>query len=98
MSEQKKRPLWPLLTAALIGLPVLYVLGVGPALWLLKRSLCPVEVITVGYAPVLSVAERGPQSVKVALWWWCRCFDSDHVLEQAVYFRMDSRIHRGKGI
>jgi len=36
MTDRKPRPLWPLLTAALIGLPVLYVLSVGP--WLTIRK------------------------------------------------------------
>jgi hypothetical protein len=32
--NDRKRPLWPLVTAALIGLPVLYVASFGPACWL----------------------------------------------------------------
>jgi len=35
----RKSPLWPLLTAALIGLPVLYVLSMGPLIWLNSRDL-----------------------------------------------------------
>src|SRR6188768_2856710 len=34
----RSRPLWPLLTAALIGLPVLYVASFGPACWLHSRT------------------------------------------------------------
>ena len=33
-----RRPLWPILTAALIGLPVLYVASFGPACWLASRN------------------------------------------------------------
>lgn len=38
MNALKKRPLWPFLTAALLGLPVLYVASFGPACWIASRN------------------------------------------------------------
>ena len=38
MKPRRPRPLWPLLTAALIGLPMLYVASFGPACWLTAHT------------------------------------------------------------
>jgi len=78
MSDRKPRPLWPLLTAALIGLPVLYVASFGPACWLLGRDLCDTRLITVGYAPILSVYSNGPMSIRKGIWWYCECCDAEY--------------------
>jgi hypothetical protein len=40
--SDRKRPLWPLLTAALIGLPLLYVASFGPVCWWLPQGEIPV--------------------------------------------------------
>ena len=41
MRMTNARPLWPLLTAALIGLPALYVASVGPIYWLIWNERTP---------------------------------------------------------
>jgi hypothetical protein len=34
MSDDRKKPVWPWITALLIGLPVLYLVSFGPACWI----------------------------------------------------------------
>ena len=38
MSDDRKKPIWPWITALLIGLPVLYVALFGPACWICGRA------------------------------------------------------------
>jgi hypothetical protein len=64
MTDRKPRPLWPLLTAALIGLPVLYVLGFGPAARIEELELELVDSRWfVIYDPLVWVIHNGPE--------WC---------------------------
>jgi len=50
IAERKTRPLWPLLTAALIGLPVLFILSVGLIYGLASRDLVPDPIFDVANA------------------------------------------------
>lgn len=47
------RPLWPLLTAALIGLPVLYVASFGPACWISTRISRRAPFVNFVYQPLM---------------------------------------------
>jgi len=51
--DSRSRPLWPILTVALIGLPVLYVASFGPACWLASRGWLPITPAGWIYAPIL---------------------------------------------
>ena len=83
MIIRKPRPLWPLLTAALIGLPVLYVASFGPACWLFNAAMdqgWPVEgsllqrFLLALYAPVLRLEANGPEPIATALEWYASLF------------------------
>ena len=57
-----RRRLWPLLTAALIGLPVLYVLSHGPWWFILNHHRPPPFICRVGdafYSPIWSLYYGG---------------------------------------
>ena len=71
MSADRNKPgrlFWS--TAALIALPVLYVLTFGPAGWLAERNWNYVPIITRIYRPLMQVAYRGPDWIKHPLRWW----------------------------
>ena len=63
MTDRKPRPLWPLVTAALIGLPVMYVLSIGPALWIAGESPGRRRVVARIYWPVGWYANSAPPTV-----------------------------------
>lgn len=76
------RPLWPLLTAALIGLPVLYVASFGPACWVSSRTLdrgnrIGAQAFNMIYQPLLSLAWSGPSIVRDPIVWYMRLWSSD---------------------
>jgi hypothetical protein len=81
MTDQKKRPLWPVITALLIGLPVLYVLSFGPAMWLCRLAIIQgvdearaAEFMLAAYAPLLWLTANGPESFGYALYWYGHLF------------------------
>lgn len=51
----RSRPNWALVTAALIGLPVLYLASFGPWLWLCQTERVPAQLrwIDRAYSPVI---------------------------------------------
>lgn len=72
---ERKRPLWPFLTAALIGLPVLYVLSFGPVAWLSAHSLLPEELllpVVIFYSPLIWAinSEGSPRWLQYAILWY----------------------------
>src|SRR5262245_47217781 len=78
----RKRPLWPLLTAALLGLPVLYVLSFGPACWIASHTLdrgdsVVAKSLNLVYQPILSLAWSGPPIVQDPIVWYARLWSSD---------------------
>jgi len=56
------------LTAALIGLPVLYVASFGPACWITSRANCGVEIIDFAFQPLMRLARNTP-------WWFAEILD-----------------------
>lgn len=71
MTDHKRRPLWPLLAAALIGLPMLYVLSFGPAYGLASRDVLPCKSsIERLYRPLNSIASSSEGPVR----WWAKVF------------------------
>jgi hypothetical protein len=75
-SSRNSRPLWPVLTAALIGLPVLYIASVGPAFGLLVRNMSEPMILTfnVVYDPLWFVLDGFPDWVKKAVENYARWF------------------------
>jgi len=77
MSERKR--LWPLLTAALIGLPVLYVLSWGPAYgafiyagrhgWVERKGRAS-WVLQTFYRPVILARRDAPVPIGATLRWY----------------------------
>jgi hypothetical protein len=81
MTDRKRRSVWPCLTAALIGLPVLYVASFGPVIGLCRRASPPVDRDTpVGrsiygvYFPMYWLAAKGPKPVADAIVWYGQIF------------------------
>jgi len=72
MSE-RKRPLWPLVTAAVVGLPVLYVASIGPVVWVFAHCSPPDWVHAVAgwvYEPLERAGRNGPEPFKALMWWY----------------------------
>jgi hypothetical protein len=72
--SSRSRPLWPLLTATLIGLPVLYVLSFGPACWIRSRLSGVWAERTFGavyYRPIGLAIVNGPPFVAKPMRWYC---------------------------
>lgn len=67
MTELKARPLWPLLTATLIGLPLLYVASFGPLCLLADRGWLPRVVVRTAFYPLAVIAARCPPAVATLL-------------------------------
>jgi len=68
MSE-RNRHLWPIVSAALIGVPILYQLSVVPLIWLLDQPQVPhaVQVFAYFYAlPLLWSREQRPTVLEIA--------------------------------
>jgi len=68
---------WPLLTAALIGLPVLYIASFGPACWISSHTLDQgdrawAQALNWIYQPILSLAWSGPSVVQDPIRWYAR--------------------------
>jgi len=86
--NRKPRPLWPIVTAALIGLPVLYVASFGPACWLVSLSTTKRTVSKV-YAPLGTVISRGPVLISDVLYWYASIGLRAHV-GVPVFFERDT--------
>jgi hypothetical protein len=56
----RSRPLWPLLTAVLIGVPVLYVASFGPAAAFLSEGYLHPVAFEVIYMPLRVIADASP--------------------------------------
>jgi hypothetical protein len=65
----RSRPNWWILTAALIGLPILYVLSFGPACWVSNRLTTGERVLSVAYQPMLWLWMRTSGPAKVVEWY-----------------------------
>lgn len=71
MSEPKKRGSgWPALIAgACVTLPILYVLSVGPAAWLLDRRMLDERIIRSLYSPLSWIDNHFPEVGKYIIWY-----------------------------
>jgi hypothetical protein len=54
MNDECKKPLWPWIVALLIGLPVLYVVSIGPAFWIHQRTGTGGPAMLFVYRPILN--------------------------------------------
>jgi hypothetical protein len=63
MRHRKSRPRWPLLTAALISLPVLYVVSLGPLTWMEARHKLPDDstLLQMYFWPWSNLERYGPE-------------------------------------
>jgi hypothetical protein len=85
----KNRPLWPLLTAALIGLPVLYVASFGPACWWASGTISDTDVRIAPqvYWPIGWAAQRSSP-----VWRMVRSFATLNGKSIAVPVRSDGEV------
>jgi len=84
MTDRKPRPLWPFLTAALIGLPVLYVVSFGPACWLVEHGF-PARPAAFIYEPLLRQALLKEGPVREALHWYGSKFSARGMVDMGFY-------------
>lgn len=68
MSTEHLRAKWPLLAAALIVGPVLYVASFGPACWISSRTECGERVLSIAWQPMLWLWMRTSSPGKVVEW------------------------------
>lgn len=75
----QRRPFWPILTAVLIGLPVLYVASFGPVCWMCRFAHnhgwyesggVAYQFLTWLYAPLLWLQLNGPAPIIRGLNWY----------------------------
>lgn len=52
MNDERKKALWPSILALMIGLPVLYLLSLGPACWVSSRLNAGAEFVPTIYHPI----------------------------------------------
>jgi hypothetical protein len=81
MSDERK-PLWPWIVAMLIGLPVMYVASIGPALWISDREILagrlnPNPLVQTFYAPVLRLVQTSETAANI-YFWYCGMWVEDH--------------------
>ncbi len=75
MSDDQKKPLWPWTVALLIGLPLVYVLSIGPACWISahKGGTTARGVVSRAYRPVTALAEScNSESALDLVQWYCK--------------------------
>lgn len=77
---RSSRPLWPLLTAVLIGVPVLYMASFGPACWLVGERYMQPKTGWMLYRPLVRLIDYDRdqwerRSVGLAIQWWVELFD-----------------------
>lgn len=58
---------WPVIAAALIGVPLLYVATFGPALGLAERGYLPVDTVALAYDPCLRLDAQAPEVVRTSV-------------------------------
>jgi len=73
MSEPETKPIWPWIVPPLIGLPVLYVLSLGPWNWLVAHGwISQQTVLLLGwiYLPIDWISRHGPEPVWQVISWY----------------------------
>jgi hypothetical protein len=67
MNDDRWKPVWPWISALLIGLPLLYVASFGPACWITSRTGTGMQVVSPFYRPVIRAMFRGPGPLREPL-------------------------------
>jgi hypothetical protein len=62
-----RRERWAMWTAVMVGLPVIYVAGFGPACWLTDDDVLPIKVTGNSYRPLIWVSGRS-SLIRSSLW------------------------------
>ena len=70
---------------AIVVLPIVYVLGVGPAFWLLVGGLSPFthQALLAAYSPIFWLASRWESFSDLLNWYvdlWCRPWAEVHIV------------------
>jgi len=76
MDESRKKSAGPVVAAVLMVLllfPLLYVLSIGPAAWLVEREVVSGEKAELFYCPILAAAQYSP-GVQPVLEWYIELF------------------------
>jgi hypothetical protein len=71
--ERERRSIWATVTIAVLLVPILYVLSIGPANWLIIRGVVGSEPLAVVYAPIDWMANRSEPFTEAVMWyldWW----------------------------
>jgi|SRR5579871_4427230 len=72
MDAKKRQSNWPAgICVACIALPVLYVLGIGPACWLVRGHVINLSSVTPVYRPLVEIIDSGPPVIQDAARWYC---------------------------
>jgi hypothetical protein len=66
--------LWPVVTSALVGLPVLYVASFGPVCWLINRQNTTARYVAKVYWPLGRIATYSDHPVNRPLRWYAGLF------------------------
>lgn len=64
MSKEQKKAVWPWIVALVVGLPAVYVLSSGPAIWILCKGYLPERAFEVVYAPMTWLEERSSEPIQ----------------------------------
>jgi uncharacterized membrane protein YhaH (DUF805 family) len=64
---KKRRAFWPWILAALIGLPVLYIVSFGPACQMVRDGRLSIDVVAQAYCPIVRLANASPDSIRVRI-------------------------------
>jgi hypothetical protein len=84
MSDVRK-PLWSWIVALLIGLPLLYVAGFGPACALVEHDVLSQEILVTGFfRPCLAIVIDGPAPAGRLISTWADCCGGEFALAEAI--------------
>lgn len=71
-TERKKRWIdWTAFLIVGIALPILYVLSIGPACWLVTKKIIPLRFVETAYQPVVRAVVSSPPSIQQAMRSYC---------------------------
>ena len=71
MNEPKKKPgvaFWA--TVVVVSLPLLYVLGIRPACWLVRMEVLDLSTVAHVYRPIVELSQKAPRTIgRIAVWY-----------------------------
>jgi hypothetical protein len=73
LNRRERWAKWTL--AAVVALPVLYMLSFGPACWLVNHRFLPRKATWVAYRPITLLGNDGPEAIARPIYWWARIFE-----------------------